>query len=384
MAKFAAIRGVLLYTLALNLLVTAVKMAIGVVSGSLSVLADGFDSLLNSASNIVGLVGIAVAARPPDPGHPYGHRRFESLATAGISVLLFVTTAQLVQSAINRFRFPATPVVTLGTFAAPLVSIAVQTYVALYEYRRGRELKSQILIADALHTRADVLVSVSVVAGLIAVRLGLPAADPVLALLIAAFIAAIGFQIVRNSSRVLADTAVLDPARVEETARQVPGVQSVHRVRSRGQEDDIHLDLHVRVRPGMPVEQGHDIAHLVEARLRAEVSGLRDVVVHIEPQRSSMPADPTVEQRIRAIAQRIPGTAVHGIQAHEVAARLFITLDLEVDPALSLDQAHGLAHRLEEMLRAEIPGAAQVTVHVEPASQGVAQAAAVDEHSERR
>ncbi len=365
MGKFAAIRWVLLYTLALNLLVTAVKVAIGVLSGSLSVLADGFDSLLNSASNVVGLVGIAVAARPPDPSHPYGHRRFEALATAGISVLLFATTAQLIQSALNRLRYPATPVVTLGTFAAPIVSIVVQTYVALYEYRRGRDLRSQILIADALHTRADVLVSVSVIAGLILVRLGLPGADPILALLIAAFIASIGFQIVRNSSRVLADTSVLDPTRVEQLARSVPGVQSVHRIRSRGLEDDIHLDLHVRVRQGMPVEQAHDIAHRVEQRLLAEITGLRDVVVHIEPQRVSA-RDLALDERIHTLALRIPGTAVHSIRAHEVAGRLFITLHLEVERSLSLEQAHELASRLEALLRAEIPGTADVDIHIEP------------------
>lgn len=376
MNKFAAIRWVLVYTLALNLLATAVKVAIGAFSGSLSVLADGFDSLLNSASNVVGLVGISVAARPPDPGHPYGHRRFEALATAGISVLLFATTATVIQGAVNRFRNPSVPVVTLATFAAPIVSIAVQSYTAWYEYRRGHELKSQILIADALHTRADVLVSASVIAGLIAVRLGLPGADPILALIIAAFIAAIGFQIVRNSSRVLADTAVLDPAQVEQIAGRVPGVQSVHRVRSRGMEDDIHLDLHVRVPPSMPILEAHRVAHEAERRLREEVEGLHDVVVHIEPQGEAEGVDRTYDPQIRRIVARLPGTAVHGIEAHDLDGRLYVTLHLEVERTLSLEEAHELANQMEAMLRTEIPQTADVDVHIEPRGAGPRAAAA--------
>ncbi len=366
MNKFAAIRWVLIYTLALNLVATAVKLGIGAYSGSLSVVADGFDSLLNSASNVVGIVGIYVASQPPDPGHPYGHRRFETLASAAIAVLIFATTVQLVQSAISRLRNPITPVVTPLTFVAPLVSIAVQSYVAVYEYRKGRELKSQILTADALHTRADVLVSVSVVAGLILVLLGFPRVDPILALLIAGFIAYIGTEIVRDSSRVLTDTAVLDVAVVERIACEVPGVESIHRIRSRGQEDDIHLDLHVRVAPGMPVKQAHAVAHEVERRLLRGIEGLHDVVVHIEPQGGPERLTRAYDPQIRAIVGRLPGTAVHAIQAHDIEGRLHITLHLEVERSLTVEQAHGLARELEEMLRAEIPQTVDVDVHVEP------------------
>lgn len=374
MDNYARIRWVLLYTLGLNLLVTAVKLAIGFLSGSLSVVADGFDSLLNSAANIVGLAGVAVAARPPDPGHPYGHRRFETLATVAIGILIFITTAQLLQSAIQRLLTGGMPAVTALTFVAPLFSIAVQGYVAIYEYRQGRRLKSQILIADALHTRADVLVSVSVVVGLALVRLGFPQADPVLAILIAGFIAYIGLEIVRDSARVLADAAALDPQQVERIARAVPGVETAHRVRSRGQEDEIYLDLHVHVAPDMPVQEAHEIAHDVERRLYEQIEGLRDAIVHVEPAHGPEHRERDLNDRIREVAARLPGTEVYGVEAHDVRGRLFVVVYLRAARPLPPAEVHALADRLEGMLREGLPEVADVDVHLGPAEPGVVDA----------
>ena len=378
MKNYSAIRWVLLYTMALNLLVTVAKLVIGYVTGSLSLIADGVDSFFDSASNVVGLVGIYIASRPPDPGHPYGHRKFETLSAVSISILLFVTTVQLVQSAIGRLRHPVAPEVNLWTFVAILLSVAVHVYVAAYEYRRGQELKSEVLVADALHTRADVLVSLSVGAGLVLVRLGYPVVDALLALGIAVLIAKIGIDIIRSSSKVLADAAALDVTLVQRIVAAIPGVQTVHRIRSRGQEDDIHLDLHVRVEPGMPVQQAHDIAHRAQRELLAGVDGLRDVIVHIEPQEGPSHPEPELARRIRRVAGRLSGTAVHGIQAHALDGRLYVVLHLEVERSLSVDQAHALASQLEDMLKTDIPETADVQIHVEPLLQGNGRAEAVD------
>lgn len=164
-----------------------------------------------------------------------------------------------------------------------LISIAVQLTVAFYEYRAGKRLKSEVLVADAMHTRSDIYISLLVIAGLVTVRLGMPIVDPILALIIAGLIAKIGLDIARPSSRVLLDRAILDINGVERIALEVDGVRSCHRIRSRGQEDDIHLDLHVQVDPWISVEMGHEIAHQVQRRLQEELEGVRDVVVHIEP-----------------------------------------------------------------------------------------------------
>ena len=378
MRNFQAIRWVLVYTMILNLLVTAAKLIVGYLTGSLSLIADGIDSLFDSASNVVGLVGIYVAARPPDRSHPYGHRKYETLSAVSITILLFITTEELVQSAISRLRHPVPVTVNPWTFVALGLSVVVHLYVAWYEYGRGKALKSEFLVADSLHTRADVLVSISVAAGMIVVRLGYPVVDALLALVIAGLIAKIGIDIIRDSSKVLSDAAALDAERVKEIASSVEGVEMVHQIRSRGQEDDIHLDLRVRVRPGMAVEQAHHIAHQVEQQLVAGIEGLRDVTVHVEPQQGRVYASPDLGLRIREVARRLPGTAVHSVEAHQLEDRLYVTLHLEVESSLTLDRAHELASQLEDMLRAEIPRLADVDVHIEPSKGQGAEATAVD------
>lgn len=367
MDNYRSVRFVLYYTMVLNLVVTVAKLGVGYATGSLSLVADGLDSFFDSASNVIGLVGIHIAARPPDVSHPYGHRKFETLSAVTISILLFVTTIELVQSAIQRFRNPVVPVVNLWTLFALTLSIGMHLYVSVYERRRGRELKSDFLVADAAHTRADVLVSVSVLAGMIVVRLGFPIIDAILALVIAVLIAKIGVDIIRASSKILLDAVAIDEVRVRRIVGEVPGVLTFHNIRSRGQEDDVHLDLHVRVQQGTPVEQAHHIAHQVQRKLLAGIPGVRDVVVHVEPEEG--PENGTqhnLDQRIREIASRLPGAAVHAIRVHELHRKLYVTLHLEVEPSLSVERAHSLASQLEDMLRVEIPQTEDVEVHTEP------------------
>jgi len=285
MERFRAVRRVLIVTLILNLVATTAKLIVGYWTGSLSLIADGFDSVFDAASNIIGLVGIHIAARPADEEHPYGHRKFETFAALSISFLLFLTCWELVESAWARLTAPETivPEVNAWSFVALLVSIGVHAIVVIYESGAGKRLKSEVLVADAMHTRSDIYLSLSVIAGLVAVRLGLPIVDPILALIIAGLIAKIGLDIVRSTSRVLLDRAILDINRVERIALEVDGVRSCHRIRSRGQEDDIHLDLHVQVDPHISVERAHDIAHQAQRKLQQKIEGVADVVVHIEP-----------------------------------------------------------------------------------------------------
>ena len=295
MARTGAIKRVLWITLALNLLATLAKIVVGYLTGSLSIVADGFDSLFDSVSNLIGLVGISFAARPPDEDHPYGHRKFETLAAISVSVLLFVTSVELVRSVIDRLSSPAVPQINLWSFAAVIFSIGVHLFTVVYERRRGRELQSEFLLADASHTNADIYVSLSVIAGLILVRLGYPIVDALLALGIAGVIAKIGIDIIRSSSAILMDRAMVSVREVERLVMGVEGVESCHRIRSRGAEDDIHVDLHIHVAPEMPVDRAHAIAHEVEKKLVGGLPGVQDVVVHVEP-RGSKPEEPIGER----------------------------------------------------------------------------------------
>ncbi|MFQ5886583.1 MAG: cation diffusion facilitator family transporter, partial [Anaerolineae bacterium] len=344
MARFGAIRRVLFITLALNLLATLAKMLVVYLTGSLSIIADGFDSLFDSASNLIGLVGISFAARPPDEEHPYGHRKFETLAAIFVSVLLFVTCVELVRSVIYRLSSPAVPQINLWSFAAVIFSIGVHLFTVVYERRRGRELKSEFLLADAAHTTADIYISLSVIAGLILVRLGYPIVDALLALGIAGVIAKIGVDIIRSSSAILMDRAIVSQREIERLVLGVEGVESCHRIRSRGPEDDIHIDLHIHVAPETPVNRAHAIAHEAQKKVARELPGVQDVVVHVEP-RWPKPEEPMGE-RIRSLAQRM-GASVHEIRVHQIRGSVLVDLHLEVDETWRLEEAHDLASRLE-------------------------------------
>lgn len=285
MLNYRAIRRVLWITMGLNLVATAAKLAVGYWTGSLSLIADGFDSVFDSASNVVGLVGIYLAARPADADHPYGHRKAETMTALVISTLLFVTTFELIQSAVERLRDPALIVaeVNVWSFAALLLSIAVHVTVVWYELRAGRKLHSDVLVADAMHTRADIFVSLSVIGGLIAVRLGYPLADPILALVIALVIAKIGIDIIREGSPTLMDRVVVSPEEITKITLSVPGVLLCHKVRSHGHETAIYVDLHISVAPSTPIARAHEIAHQVQGRLRERIPHLQDATIHIEP-----------------------------------------------------------------------------------------------------
>jgi cation diffusion facilitator family transporter len=278
-----AVNRVLWVVLGLNLGVAALKLVFGFLTGALSMIADGFHSSLDASSNVVGLAGSWLARRAPDPGHPYGHRKFEALAALFISLFLFLACYEILTSLLGRLHgtheIEATPYAFLVMFA----TIAINSGITRYEARAATRLQSMILAADAKHTRSDVFVSLGVIASLLAARLGFPMLDSVVAVVIVAFIAYSGYQIVRDSFTVLADGRAVDPEHVTRIAVGVEGVSSVHRVRSRGLLDDIHIDLHVHVPPQMSVSQAHALMHEISRRIRAEIVGVTDVVIHVEP-----------------------------------------------------------------------------------------------------
>jgi len=371
MENFRAIRRVLWITMGLNLVATAAKLIVGYWTGSLSLIADGLDSVFDAASNVIGLVGIYLAARPADEDHPYGHRKAETMTALIISSLLFLTTWELIKSAVERLRDPSLiqAEVNVWSFGALIVSIVVHMTVVWYELRAGRRLQSDLLVADAMHTRADIFVSLSVMGGLIAVRLGYPVADPILALGISLVIAKIGIDIIRESSPTLMDQVVVPADQVEQIVRSVPGVVSCHKVRSRGHEGAVYADLHLRVDPGMSTEQAHAIAHEVQRRLRERRPDVQDVVIHVEPAGSLSEEKGwgDIAFQLRQLADGL-GVGVHDVWAYEVSggAGFVVEVHLEADGALPLREAHALASLLEERARAEVPHLAELTTHIEP------------------
>ncbi|MBU1747766.1 MAG: cation diffusion facilitator family transporter [Chloroflexi bacterium] len=274
---------ILVVTLVLNLLVAGAKLVTGLLSGSLSLTADGLDSLFDSAINVVGLVSLFVAAQAADEGHPYGHRKFETILALGVAGLLFVTSLEIVRSAIERLLHPQTPDVNEWGFVAVLFSIVAHTVVAAYEVRWGRQLQSDILVADATHTRADVFVSLAVLGGLVVTKLGFPIADTILAFGIALLIADMGKDLVRDHWPVLTDAAVVEPARVAAIVLGVDDVLGCGRIRSRGHPTHSFIDVQVVVSSDRSAAESDQVAQQVALRLRREVDGVQDVTVQVRP-----------------------------------------------------------------------------------------------------
>lgn len=282
----------LLVTLAANLAVAIFKIVVGKSIGSASMAADGFHSLADGASNIVGLIGIGLAARPADEDHPYGHRKYETFASAGIAALLFFAAQNVLLDAVHRLGVSHQVEAGWFSFAVMAVTLTVNLSVTRFEQRAGRRLGSDFLVADARHTLSDVYTSLGVVATLVAVRLGYPVVDLLASMAIAVLIVYSGYGILKEASMVLCDRAVIEPAAVERAVMAVEGVKSCHAVRSRGRADDVSLDLHLQVEGRMTLEEAHALSHAVAARLKERFPGVSDVLVHIEPLKRREPPLP--------------------------------------------------------------------------------------------
>lgn len=278
-----AISRVLIGVFFVNFAVALAKLAFGYTTGAVSIISDGFHSLTDSASNVVALVGIRAARQPPDRDHPYGHRKFETLASAGIFFFLLLVLVEVLRTAIARFQTGGAPDISTSSFVLMGVTLVVNIGVVAYESSAARRLRSELLHADSHHTRSDVLTSLSVVAALIGVKLGYPIFDPLAAILVAGFIGWSGWLIARETSRVLSDATVLSEADVNDVVMSVPGVVGCHHIRTRGSADHAFLDLHVWAARDMRLDDAHTLSHVVKDRLLERYPELADVIIHIEP-----------------------------------------------------------------------------------------------------
>ena len=274
---------VLAAILVLNLFVAVAKLGVGMLVGSLAMVADGLHSLLDGASNVVALIGVSVAARPADSDHPYGHHRFEMLTTLGIAAFMLLALAEIVDQVWDRLAGNGAPDIGLLAIGVMLVTLAINVGVTLWERREAEALDSPVLLADSRHTMTDVLVSISVLFSFILVRLGVGMADVLVTLVIAGFIAYGAWQIVRDATIALSDSAVEDAERIREAAIGVAGVEGAHAIRSRGGETRTWVDLHIQVDPLLSVLTSHEIASEVAEAVEAELERPSDVTVHVEP-----------------------------------------------------------------------------------------------------
>ncbi len=281
------VRRVLLLTFGANLLVVGAKGVAGLMASSLSVVADAAHSSVDAWNNVMALVLASLAAKAPDADHPYGHAKFETLGALAIVAFLSVTVYELVRSAIVRLLGGGeTPRGTPFAIGVMIVSAAINMVITRYESRAGRRLQSEILLADAAHTRSDVYASLAVVLGLGLVRLGYPRADALCTLFVAIVVARAGWRILKTTIPILVDQRAVAEETITQIARSAQGVHDCFAVRSRGKAGEVFAELTITVDRSLNVEQAHQIADDVEGRVRAALVA-REVVVHVEPDYAS-------------------------------------------------------------------------------------------------
>jgi len=281
--RYTDVSRVLWRVLWVNLAVALAKITLGYASGAVSILSEGFHSLTDSASNVVALVGVSIARRPPDANHPYGHRKYETMASLAILLFLVAVLVEVLRASINRFLHGGAPRVFPEGIALMASTLVINLFVVAYETRQGRRLSSEILLADAKHTRSDVLTSAAVLGALIGVWFGVPLLDPLAALLVAAFIGHACWEIAQHASAILSDEIVIAEDDVRRVVQSVSEVLGCEKIRTRGSADHAFLDLHLWLDRNMPLQAAHATSHVVKDKLMAKFPQLADVVIHIEP-----------------------------------------------------------------------------------------------------
>lgn len=281
--RYEKIKRVLWIVMGLNYAVCAAKLIVGTMAHSASMVADGFHSLSDGSSNIVGLVGLGLASKPVDADHPYGHGKYETVAALAIALMLFSVAFSVFRTAWQRYSHPVTPTVEPLQFAVMVGTMLINFLVTRFERRQGRRLHSEVLLSDAAHTMTDLWVSLSVLVSLVAIRMGFRDFDIYASLAIGVLIVRAALGIVQNGLRILTDSAILNPAAVEEAVLEVAGVTNCHQVRSRGREDQAFVDVHVEVAGELDLAGVHALAHRIEAHLQQRFPNVCEAAVHVEP-----------------------------------------------------------------------------------------------------
>jgi cation diffusion facilitator family transporter len=281
----ATINRVLWITLGLNLAVMVIKIAIGIASNSLSLIADGLHSLTDSANNVLGLVASRYSSPHPDREHPYGHQKYEAIGALGIAAFLGIACFEILKGSFDRLiNGGKTTTLSGHEFWLLLVVLGVNIFVAFYERREGRRVNSPLLIADAYHTMSDIWVTIAVLLGLMGLWVfGWQWLDIVLALPVAGMVLASGWTVIKQNLPWLVDEIAIAPEAIQEIVMTVPGVVNVHNIASRGlvgRQTFIEMHLVVAVQD---VETAHRMTEIIEDRLEETFSPVR-VMIHVEPQ----------------------------------------------------------------------------------------------------
>jgi cation diffusion facilitator family transporter len=358
----------------------AIKLATGIASGSLGLLAEAAHSGTDLAAALLTFFAIGVAVRPADPGHPYGHGKAEHLAALAEATVLAGASLAIGVVAIRRVAGGAAPEIDAAwwVFASIALVIAIDASRASVSWRAARRYRNSALATNALHFASDLGGSAAVLVGLIFARSGHPDGDSWAALVVAGLVLAAALRLIRQNVDVLMDRSPAAYDAVRGAIEALSPAVELRRLRMRRAAGRHFADVVIGVPPAAAVGQAHAAADLVEDAVEETVPGT-DVVVHVEPHA----ADAALRERALAAALRVPGVSeIHNVQVLHVGERTELSLHLKLPGALPLASAHDVAEDVEAAIRAELPAVDAVQTHLEPLGEETAGRALAEEAAE--
>ncbi len=348
-------------------LLSAVKLVVGILTGSLALLSDGIHSGVDSLATLITLISLQISDRPADATHNYGHGKVENLSafaesiTLGLAALWIGSQAAVFLASAHK----TPPDVSLAAIAVVAVSILVDAWRSLRLSWAARTYGSQALQASSVHFSMDLLSSGVVMISLLLVRFGGPRfvlADSIGAIVVAGVMVVAGLRLGRHAVDVLVDRA---PAgleqRLQESLRRVAGVADVPRVRARQAGNRRFVDVTILVDPKVTIEEGHRIATLVEMAAAETDPGI-DITVHVEPG----PADQGPVDMVYSLAAGL-NLQVHAVHAFNIDGHLYVGFHVEFPAVDSVAKAHAAVSELENRIRLRLPAVAEINSHIEPA-----------------
>jgi cation diffusion facilitator family transporter len=349
-------------------LLVAIKLAAGLASSSLGLLAEAAHSGTDLAAALLTFFAVSVAVRPADRGHPYGHAKAQNLAALAEAAFLVAISALIAVLAILRLtgvvEVDADP--SVWTFTAIALVLAIDASRTAVSLRGARLYRSDALLANALHFGSDFAGTLAVLAGLVAAALGFPAGDSIAALFVSGLVVAAAVRLGGRNVDVLMDRSPEEDTRIarKAIADLEPPVE-LRRLRLRRAGGEHFADVVIGVAPGAAIGQGHAAADRVEAALQAALPGI-DVVVHVEPREASA----ALRERVLAAALTVPHVReIHNLTVIEVDGALEVSLHLKLPGDLPLDSAHDIAEQVEAAILGDVPEVRSVQTHIEPIAE---------------
>ncbi len=281
------VRRVTIWGLILNFVLTVLKIIIGYVGGSTSVVADGVHSLSDCSTDIAVIVGVKYWDKAPDNDHPYGHRRIEAMTSVFIGIILGLVGILLIYNAIYKLHLQKFIIPEWSALIIAIISIISKEILYRWTRKEAEKLKSNALKANAWHHRSDAISSipVAIAIGFTKYDSSWAMLDPIASIAVSLFILNAAYTIVWPSLCELSDSGASEAnlEKIESLVSSVEGVQSIHALRTRYQGNALYVDLHIQVDPDITVREGHDIAAKAKYLLIKDGPEITDVLVHIEP-----------------------------------------------------------------------------------------------------